>query len=353
MSGDFCDLCGNRSSRFTCQMCITTGNFWVDKAKFSFSGKKQMVTNLRAEKYDLQKQVAKIYPLSFEVKDSILKSTQNEIASIHERISHNTSQMSILYAQISDIKQRICKRYALVEKKRKSIENYKKSLEDECSQISKSQNILKTEKSILQKQCHIVLRSLNERVFIISESKHEVKSILNIPFSECKNASGYVKQIKINRHDDVAHNTSIVLSLLVQLCNVLSVLLNSPLLYEINQSNFVGHGQTSRLLFISVKQLGSNILYLCLSQQVHPEFLEPYAFIGNIEHLFESKETCDYRAFYHSLDRPGESDEEDTPPSSSDSDAEWETVAGSVQDVPETAQIHQSSSYIGSLIWKS
>ena len=131
----------------------------------------------------------------------------------------------------------------------------------------------------------------------------------------------------------------------------MSLLLNSPLLYEIPQSNFVGNGQTSRLIFTSVKQLCSNILYLCLSQQVHPELLEPYALLSNIQQLLESEEACDYRAFCHSLDRPGDSDEEDTPPTSSDSDAEWETVIGSLQE--ETDPIHQSTSYIGSLIWKS
>ena len=206
MSNECCELCGNKSIRFTCQMCITTGNFWVDKAKFSFSGKKQMVTKLLTEKLDMQNHVAKVYSLSIEAKESISKSIQNEILSLHERIKQNKSQSNIFHNQICDVKKIIRKHHIMVDQKRKSIENYKKCLEDEHSQISKSQTLLIDAKTMLQKQCHIVLRTLNRRIFRINESSNEVKFILNIPFSECKNASEYVKQIKINSHDDISHN---------------------------------------------------------------------------------------------------------------------------------------------------
>ena len=351
MTVDTCELCGNQSNRFTCQMCITTGNFWTDKARFSFNGKKQIVYNLKSEKSDLQNQVAKAYTSSCESKDSILKSVRNEILTLQERI-HLTKQQTNDLRDKAIMKQKLLvERHRRVNEKKLSLQKFKEKLEITQTQHSKTLEFVADIRNDLQNQCQEVLRSLNRNVYKINRSGENVKSMLDIPFQECCDASTYVRQIKVNRNEDLSHNTTVVLSLLTQLCNVLSPILDSNLPYEIDQNSFVGYGRTSRLIFESVRQLSSNILYLCLSQQVHPELLEPYAFISNLQQLFESEDVCDYRTFCHSLDRPGDSDSEDTPPTSSDSDAEWETVS---EAVPEPVQpIARSSSYLGSLIWKS
>lgn len=352
MAVDTCELCGNQSSRFTCQMCITTGNFWTDKARFSFNGKKQIVYNLKCEKNDLQNQVAKAYTSSSESKDSILKSARNEIATLRERIKLTKEQTNNLRDQTIAKQKRLVDRHKRVNEKKLSLQKYIEKLETTQTQYSKTLEFVADGRDNLQKQCQEVLRSLNKRVFRVNGSDENPRKLLNVPFQECCDASTYVRQIKINRNEELSRNTTVVLSLLVQLCNVLSSILDLCLPYEIDPSSFVSYGKTSKFIFDSVRQLSSNILCICLSQQVHPELLEPYAFLSNLQQLFESDDTCDYRAFCHSLDRPGDSDSEDAPPSSSDSDAEWETVP-EVKEVSDPSIFGHSSSYLGSLIWKT
>ena len=352
MAVDTCELCGNQSNRFTCQMCITTGNFWIDKARFSFNGKKQIVYNLECEKSELQNQVAKAYTSSFESKDSILKSVKNEIATLRERIQLTKQQTNNLRDQTIAKQKLLVDRHKRVNEKKLSLQKYVEKLQTTQTQYSKTHEFVAENRDNLQKQCHEVLRSLNSNIFKINRSDENLRMLLDVPFQECCDASTYVRQIKINRNEELSRNTTVVLSLLVQLCNVLSSILDLSLPYEIEPSSFVSYGKTSRFIFDSVRQLSSNILYICLSQQVHPELLEPYTFISNLQQLFESEDTCDYRAFCHSLDRPGDSDSEDTPPSSSDSDAEWETVP-EVEEVPDPSIARHSSSYLGSFIWKT
>ena len=349
MTVDTCELCGNQSNRFTCQMCITTGNFWADKARFSFNGKKQIVYNLKGEKSDLQDQVAKAYTSSCESKESTLKSVRNEIVTLQERIELIKQQTNDLRDQTIIKQKLLVERHKRVNEKKLSLQKFVEKLETTQTQHSKTLEFVADVRDELQRQSQDVLRSLNRNIYKINNSDEDNKSMLNIPFHECCDASSYVRQIKINRNEELSHNTYVVLSLLTQLCNVLSPILDCNLPYKIDLSSFAGYGKTSRLIFTSVKHLSSNILYLCLSQQVHPELLEPYAFISNLQQLFESEDVCDYRTFCHSLDRPGDSDSEDTPPSSSDSDAGWETVTEAQE---EPAPMGRSSSYLGSLIWK-
>lgn len=352
MTVDVCELCGNQSTRFTCQMCITTGNFWADKARFSFHGKKQIVLSLKGEKSDLQNQVVKAYSMSCESKDSILKSVRNEIVSLRRRIEHTKQQTNDFRDETILKQKRLVDQHKRVNEKKLLLQKFVEKLHTTQNQFTKTSEFANCLRDDLQKECQSVLRTLNQTIFKINCSEENVKSVLNIPFQECSDASSYVRQIKINRNEELSRNTTFVLSLLTQLCNVLSPILDCSLPYNIEQGSFAGYGRTSRLIFSSVRQLSSNILYLCLSQQVHPELLEPYAFISNLQQLFESDDVCDYRAFCHSLDQPGDSDEEDSPPSSSDSDAGWETVT-EAQEVPTPAPIARSASYLGSLIWKS
>ena len=349
---DLCELCGNHSSRFTCQMCITTGNFWIGKAKFSFSGKKQIVTNLTAEKLDLQKQVCNAYAASFESKDSFLRSLQHEHDVLKERIVLVKQQTSTIRNQILVSERRIHEFRKSAQKTQSECLNLSNKIAEKSGFLIKKEEVsLSLRNSLQQRSCN-VLRCMKTQIFRIqSDSNDKIQSVMGIPFSECESASLYVKQIKINSGEDISQNTSTVLSLLVHLCNVISAVLNCNIPHQMKLFSF-SPSNSSPILFYQVKQLSTNILYICLSQQVHPELLDPYALLRNLHHLFEGESVCDFRPFFHSLDRPGDIEEDEIPPTSSESDTGWEDVTEDVV-LEQQLPVERRTSYIGSLIWKS
>ena len=301
---NICELCGNQSSLFTCQLCIITGNFWVGKANYSYGGKKKISQNLKDDKVNLQNDLAESYHSSCVYRSSIKKLAQNQVLLYKQRISDLKNKT----AKMKEKSQMICSR--IVSKKEK-IEAHKlllQKLKDKLSLREKSCTE-KNEKLVLRKEVVKVnfkeyIMELNNNVFKIENNNGNL-SVVNIHYKEEDSAINILKQLKGLQSENESVNSRVVMSMLVHFVNIASLILDSHLPFELQLNTFLGQSKTSKFLRSAIKQLDSNILYLCLSQHVHPELLEPYQYVSNLNQLLTSDSSCGIGPFCYSLDRPG------------------------------------------------
>ena len=250
-----CQLCGIHSSKFTCQTCINSGNFWIGKAQFSFSGKKQIVSNLKAENDDLRKILSNVYKSSLSYKESIKTSLSCENRERIERIQNLRLETVQLEDRIGTLRLCNVQREKDIFEKQTKIESFKQQIKsaEQCCLVEKAK--ISSVKTHLQVECRSIIRQINT-IFSISPN-----NVLGIPFRECKSLKDYVRQIRIDEGE--AENTSVVLSHLIQFTSVLASTFSVQLPFPNLSLRLT---LPRRLLLKSLQQLDCNVLYLCLSQ---------------------------------------------------------------------------------------
>ena len=320
------------------------------QARFSYSGKKQYIDAIQKEKKQLLNQ------LSSSIYSSISYKLSNKTLSenIVTLLSQQLEKQALYFKNSKDNadEQAAClkERRDELRKKKDDLALKLTSLNNLSANINRKQSDYSVVKSDLQKLRKKKLIELESKFFSIST---EPSTILKIPLFEVDDLRVYVRKLRGNTGEEDNINTQVALSFLTQFIETIASLLDTQLLHEINWEMFSGRAKSSKLLSSAVKSLSSNIIQICLTQHVHPELLEPFLFISNLYHLLHGEDSCAVGPYFHSLDRPGDSEDEyvesDT---SSESDAEWEACP-SATELPE---LPPSSSYLGislSSLWTS
>jgi len=345
-----CRLCGNDHTRFTCEFCVKSGNFWVYQARFSYSGKKQYIDAIQTEKKQLLSQLSSSIHSSISYKLSNKTLSENIVTLLSQKLEKQALHVKTSKDNADERTACLKERRDKLRKKKDDLALKIASLNNLSASLTRKQSDSAVVKSDLQKLRKDKLIELESMFFSVSV---EPTTILNIPLFEVDDLRVYVRKLRGNTGEEDNLNTQVALSFLTQFIETIASLLDTQLLYEINWEMFSGRAKSSKLLSTAVKSLSSNIIQICLTQHVHPELLEPFYFISNLCQLLRDENSCAVGPYFHSLDRPGDSEDEgDVSDTSSESDAEWEACPSAT----ELPDIPPSSSYLGislSSLWTS
>ncbi|XP_021506528.1 beclin 1-associated autophagy-related key regulator [Meriones unguiculatus] len=339
-----CPLCNTTRRRLTCAKCVQSGDFvyFDGRDRERFIDKKERLSQLKSKQEEFQKEVLKAMEgkrltdqlrwkiMSCKMRIEQLKQTickgNEEMKKNSEGLLKNKEKNQKLYsrAQRHQEKKEKIQRHNrklgdLVEKKtidlrshydrlarlRRShileltsiifpIEEVKTSVRDPADVSSESDSAMTS--SMVSKLAEARRTTYLSGRWVCDDHNGDTSISITGPWISLPNNGDYsayynwVEEKKTTQGPDMEHNNpaytiSAALCYATQLVNIVSHILDVNLPKKLCNSEFCGENLSKQKLTRAVKKLNTNILYLCSSQHVNLDQLQPLHTLRNLMQL--------------------------------------------------------------------
>ncbi|KAI6057226.1 beclin 1-associated autophagy-related key regulator [Marmota monax] len=342
-----CPLCNTTRRRLTCAKCVQSGDFvyFDGRDRERFIDKKERLSQLKSKQEEFQKEVLKAMEGKW-ITDQLrwkIMSCKMRIEQLKQTICKGNEEMKKNSEGLLKTKEKNQKLYSRAQRhqeKKEKIQRHNRKLGD---LVEKKTNDLRShyERLASLRRSHIL--ELTSVIFPIDEVKtgmrdpadvssesdsamtsstvsklaearrttylsgrwvcddHNGDTSISItgPWISLPNNGDYsayynwVEEKKTTQgpdmeHNNPAHTISAALCYATQLVNILSHILDVNLPKKLCNSEFCGENLSKQKFTRAVKKLNTNILYLCFSQHVNLDQLQPLHTLRNLMYLVSS-----------------------------------------------------------------
>uniref|UniRef100_A0A2K6GYQ9 Autophagy related 14 n=1 Tax=Propithecus coquereli TaxID=379532 RepID=A0A2K6GYQ9_PROCO len=311
-----CPLCNTTRRRLTCAKCVQNGDFvyFDGRDRERFIDKKERLSRLKSKQEEFQKEVLKAMEgkrITDQLSEGLLK-TKEKNQKLHSRAQrhqekkekiqrHNRKLGDLVEKKTIDLRSH----YERLADLRRShileltsvifpIEEVKTGVRDPADVSSESDNAMTS--STVSKLAEARRTTYLSGRWVCDDHNGDTSISITGPWISLPNNGDYsayynwVEEKKTTPGPDMERNNpaytiSAALCYATQLVNILSHILDVNLPKKLCNSEFCGENLSKQKFTRAVKKLNANILYLCFSQHVNLDQLQPLHTLRNLMYL--------------------------------------------------------------------